>query len=164
MEAAGTSRTGYAVANLGWGNHTAKLQWKKRGGYVTSWNSMPSLDDGFSGGRVLTVTSHHRYMWTKEIEADDKISNAGTWVDMASSSLTFTLAEAATLRFVYAFNVRPDWVDPTDEYGLRDDVSARLVIDGEWSSSTRQNCINMLTNSSAHLAPPHPHTHRLSIP
>jgi len=87
LEASGTSRTGYAVANLGAGNHTAVLQWKKRGTYVTSWRCLPSLDDGFSAGRVLSATSHHRYMWTREINSDDVISDNDSWKDMAEVSL-----------------------------------------------------------------------------
>ena len=130
LEAATRSLRGTFVVNLGAGPHTVQLQWKKRGTFVTSWNSIPSLHDGFSSGRLLTATAHHRYLWHTEVTTDDTISTNGTWTDVKDSSLTFTLAEPATLRFLYSMSVKPDYVNPKDEFGMQDDLSARLLIDG----------------------------------
>lgn len=130
LEAASRILRGTVVVNLGAGPHTVQLQWKKRGTFVTSWNNIPALHDGYSSGRILTATAHHRYMWHTEVSSDDVISVNGTWVDMKDSFLTFTLVESASLRFLYSMSVKPDYVNPRDEFGLQDDLSARLVVDG----------------------------------
>ena len=105
---------GTVVVTLGAGPHTIELQWKKRGTFVTSWNNIPSLHDGFSTGRILSATAQHRYMWHNEVTSDDYITTNGTWVDVKDTELTFTLAEPASLRFLYSMSVKPDYVNPTD--------------------------------------------------
>jgi hypothetical protein len=100
-------------------------------------SSITSLHDGFSSGRLLTATAHHRYLWHTEVTTDDTISTNGTWTDVKDSSLTFTLAEPATLRLLYSMSVKPDYVNPKDEFGMQDDLSACLLIDGYGCRETR---------------------------
>ncbi|GMI28951.1 hypothetical protein TrCOL_g5273, partial [Triparma columacea] len=100
-------------------------------------SSITSLHDGFSSGRLLTATAHHRYLLHTEVTTDDTISTNGTWTDVKDSSLTFTLAEPATLRLLYSMSVKPDYVNPKDEFGMQDDLSACLLIDGYGYRETR---------------------------
>jgi len=79
---------------------------------------------------MLTATAHHRYLWHTEVTSDDTISSNGTWTDVKDSYITFTLAEPASLRFLYSMSVKPDYVNPRDEFGMQDDLSARLMVDG----------------------------------
>ena len=49
---------GHLVVELGGGNHSVGLQWKKSAhGVVTSWSNRPSSHDGFAGGRSIIVTA-----------------------------------------------------------------------------------------------------------
>ncbi|CAM9134032.1 unnamed protein product [Discosporangium mesarthrocarpum] len=49
---------GHVVTELGPGNHTVGLQWKKSaGGTVTSWSTRPSSHDGHTSGRSVVVTA-----------------------------------------------------------------------------------------------------------
>ncbi|NER86374.1 MAG: hypothetical protein F6K64_04710 [Moorea sp. SIO3A2] len=50
---------GNLVLPLQTGSHTVKLQWKKYGNNVASWNSHPSWIDGFGGGRTLVVMAFY---------------------------------------------------------------------------------------------------------
>jgi hypothetical protein len=51
---------GYLLAELGPGNHTITLQWRKWGSFVRSWSNRPNFGDGHVSGRSITVTAHHR--------------------------------------------------------------------------------------------------------
>jgi hypothetical protein len=51
---------GYLLTELGPGNHTIAMQWRKWGSYVRSWSNRPNFGDGHISGRSITVTAHHR--------------------------------------------------------------------------------------------------------
>ncbi len=51
---------GNLVLPLTAGSHTVKLQWKKVGNNVASWQSRPSWSDGFIGGRTVVVMAFYQ--------------------------------------------------------------------------------------------------------
>ncbi|CAM9116455.1 unnamed protein product, partial [Choristocarpus tenellus] len=83
---------GHLVTDLGPGNHTIGLEWKKSvGGVVRSWSNRPSESDGHASGRSIVVTAQHRYMWHKAAKTDARISQTGLWEDVPEMTMVFTL-------------------------------------------------------------------------
>jgi hypothetical protein len=107
-----------------------QLQWKKTGPHVTSWANRPSAADGFTSGRALSVWTQRRYLWYAQPTNAVKLVREKDWEDVADTGVRFELAEAAALRLMYSLTVRPDQTNATDPLKRRDDVGARLLVDG----------------------------------
>lgn len=88
------------------------------------------MSDGFTSGRALSVWTHSRYLWSTQPLSPVKLVEQGAWTDVRDTSLSFVLSEPVTLQLVYSMVVRPDQANATDQLGRRDDVGARLLVDG----------------------------------
>ena len=77
---------------------------------MTSWSSRPSIADGFAGGRAVTVTAGHQYLWKATPQTLARVGEEGSWRDVPGMSVEVQLKEAATLRFLYSMTVRSDQV------------------------------------------------------
>lgn len=159
------------AANGSGGNHIVKLQWKMQGPHVLSWSNVPSAADGFRQGRSLNIrlipplqtsnsssisnnsSSKARIrMWGVQPLTPTKLSVVNQqqqeqpWNQVAGMSFSFTLTESMLLRILYVVVVRADQARvATDPHHPRDDVAARLVVDGapfrESSSSLALICL-----------------------
>lgn len=107
-----------------------QLQWKKSGPHVVAWRSHPGASDGFTSGRALSVWTHSRYLWSAQPLSPVRLTEERRWADVRDTSLSFTLSEPVQLRLVYSMVVRPDQGNATDQLQRRDDVAARLVVNG----------------------------------
>ena len=65
LESSSRQLSGSLIIELGKGNHTVHLQWRKWGHVVTKWTT--SVDqhgyDGLANSRSITVTSRQKYLW-----------------------------------------------------------------------------------------------------
>lgn len=64
---------------------------------------------------------------------------------MDGASLNFSVAEPASMRFLYSMTVRPDQRNSSDPLKRRDDIASRVVLDGlayrESGSALSLNCL-----------------------
>ena len=125
---------GHLALALAAGNHTVRLEWKASGSPSVQWRSAPQLADGFAASRSLVATARHRYLYASASEATARLTATGGWEPLPGSTLSFELAERATLRLSYSLGVRTDGdLGQRAARGgasSRDDVSSRLVVDG----------------------------------
>ena len=131
LEVASEQLDGHLILNLAAGVHNVTLEWRKWGSFVRSWSNRPSYRDGFVSGRALLVNADFAYLWyTQPMANGTQLSQAGGWYPFAPLSLDFKLARAATMRLQYAFQARPEAIYAADVLNKRDDIGARLVVDG----------------------------------
>lgn len=97
---------------------------------MTSWSSRPASSDGFTGGRVVSVLTPTKYLWYQQPMRPAKLVADNEWTEVVDTSLSFTLAEPSSIRLAYSMTVRPDQQNSTDQLRRRDDVEARLLVDG----------------------------------
>ncbi|CAM9173657.1 unnamed protein product [Ascophyllum nodosum] len=122
---------GHLVVELGGGNHSVGLQWKKSAhGVVTSWSNRPSSHDGFAGGRSIIVTAQHHFMWHSAGFTNARISETGTWEAVPELTLTFLLPELASIRVLYSISVMPEYIYLNEARQSAEYLTARLVVDG----------------------------------
>jgi hypothetical protein len=100
------------------------------GPHVTAWSNNPSASDGFSGARSLSVWTQPRYLWSAQPLTPAKLTAVGQWQPVRETALSFRLAEPAVVRLLYSMVARPDQVNATNLLNRRDDVGARLLVDG----------------------------------
>jgi len=97
---------------------------------VTSWSTRPTGADGFIGGRVVSVSTPTKFLWYTQPITPAKLSKEKEWTDVTDTWLSFKLAEPSTIRLAYSMTVRPDQNQAIDRLRQRDDVEARLLVDG----------------------------------
>lgn len=119
---------GHLIASLEAGTHKIQLQWKKFGSFVRSWTIDETIDDGFHGGRTITVTAQPKHIWYTQPLETATIYDANTWTAVEDMNVDFTLTEKSTLRFMYHMPVSPDVTDGSSS--TYDDIESQLEIDG----------------------------------
>jgi hypothetical protein len=102
--------SGFLVLEIPRGPHDVKLQWRKRGAHVTKWAVASDILDGFAGGRSLTVSAQHRFLWHTQPMSAVSLLSINKWEAVSGMAVDFRLAEAATIRFFYQLPVRPELV------------------------------------------------------
>ena len=158
---------GTLFTSLGAGNHTVALQWRKWGRRVRSWSNNPTLLGGFTSGRSVVVTAHHKYLWYAQPQSIARVSAAlppaplAPWSTVSGMQLTFELPRSSSMRFAFSLNVVPSSIGgalrPTANassaarqsvgalLAATDFVATRLVIDGvayrDSTSATRSTAV-----------------------
>ena len=130
FEVATSQLRGMLVAELGAGNHTIEVQWRKWGSFVRSWSSLPSAFDGFASGRTLVASADHRAVWYTQPLSAARLAANDRWTTVPDTDLAFKTHERRAHRMTYIMHARPETAPGVDVFKLRDAIATRLVIDG----------------------------------
>ncbi|EEY69230.1 uncharacterized protein PITG_05441 [Phytophthora infestans T30-4] len=122
--------SGFLVLEIPQGHHSVKLQWRKRGTRVLKWAVTSDILDGFAGGRSLTVSAQHRFIWYKQPTTTVSLLSVNKWEAVSGMSVNFRLSEPATIRFFYQLPVRPELVQYSRDTAAYDEIETSLEING----------------------------------
>ncbi|KAG3019796.1 hypothetical protein PC120_g9653 [Phytophthora cactorum] len=122
--------SGFLVLEIPRGHHLVKLQWRKRGTHVLKWAVASDILDGFAGGRSLTVSAQHRFIWYKQPITAVSLLSLNKWEAVPGMAVNFRLSEPATIRFFYQLPVRPELVQYSRDTAAYDEIETALEING----------------------------------
>ncbi|OWZ24395.1 hypothetical protein PHMEG_000575 [Phytophthora megakarya] len=122
--------SGYLILEIPRGQHNMKLQWRKRGTRVLKWAVVSDILDGFAGGRSLTVSAQHRFIWYKQPITALSLLSVNKWEAVPGMAVNFRLSEPATVRFFYQLPVRPELVQYSRDTAAYDEIETVLEING----------------------------------
>ncbi|KAI9997231.1 hypothetical protein PInf_000667 [Phytophthora infestans] len=122
--------SGFLVLEIPQGHHSVKLQWRKRGTRVLKWAVTSDILDGFAGGRSLTVSAQHRFIWYKQPTTTVSLLSVNKWEAVSGMSVNFRLSEPATIQFFYQLPVRPELVQYSRDTAAYDEIETSLEING----------------------------------
>lgn len=102
--------SGHLILEIPGGHHDVALQWRKRGNRVRKWVVMSDILDGFAGGRNMVVSAQHRFVWYTQPLNSARLVTMDTWEPVPDMTVSFRLADVATVRIFYQLPVRPEFV------------------------------------------------------
>eukprot|EP00644_Phytophthora_capsici_P004348 jgi/Phyca11/545317/estExt2_Genewise1Plus.C_PHYCAscaffold_170447 len=122
--------SGHLILEIPRGEHDVKLQWRKRGTHVLKWAVTSDILDGFAGGRSLTVSAQHRFIWYTQPTVSVSLMSVNKWEAVPGMTLNFRLSEPATVRFFFQLPARPELIQYSRDTAAYDEVEAVLEING----------------------------------
>ncbi|KAG1708202.1 hypothetical protein DVH05_024884 [Phytophthora capsici] len=102
--------SGHLILEIPRGEHDVKLQWRKRGTHVLKWAVTSDILDGFAGGRSLTVSAQHRFIWYTQPTVSVSLMSVNKWEAVPGMTLNFRLSEPTTVRFFFQLPARPELI------------------------------------------------------